>query len=355
MGEAPPSQPLPLQRHRLASWAACLAAFVLTAGALYANLDWDPHIESYTDALALYERHKENVTVVFVGSSRVRGHVDPSIFDRATGESGMSTTSLNLGVDALTLLELNTFIDEIISRKGASLRYALIEPVFQTNVPLRNLATRRVIAFHDLDNTILAFRCNLSLPWLRGTVGRNALACLYHYANLGTLADRLTSVPPVADHSPARADRYRSRGFSPQDRHPTDGVREWRQAYLDRIDDHAEKMKSSDRKMPDDIQTLYSPHDRSLIEMASRLRGAGLEPLFLITPAFHRIIDYLQFLEFLETRDASVPHMSYLRGHDEFYRPELWYDVRHLKSVGARMFSERLGEDFAKLYGTHGD
>ena len=333
--------------------ALALPAFMLSLNAL---VPWHPHVEGYSEKLEFYRRHKGDYSVVFAGSSRILAHVDPLSVDEAAAAGGVRTRSFNFGVDALQLIEMGRLIEEILEADSPSLRYLFIEPAFGTAVPLKNLVTERNVYFHDLDSTLTEISCSwTAYPDRRfEAVARSAQSALYHYANLG----RLTSLafprhglraPPALD-----IDLIATGGFRPQNLSPDPEVLREHDRMRADLDFFVARM-ALPRRLPEDLAGRWEPHARFYLEMADRIKAAGVQPVFLMTPGFHNINGVLEFIEIHRRTGSAVPLLSYVNGHEDLYRPELWFDPGHMMDTGARLFSRRLGQDVAQLMARQGD
>jgi hypothetical protein len=321
-----------------------LVGFLVAALCVHLAADRHPLIPSYSDKLDFYKERSDRFSILFLGSSRMRGHVDPRALDPILSRSGRSHRSFNLGIESLNLIELATLVDEVVRLRPPALRYVFIEPVFSTNLPIQNLATERSVYFHDLRNTLLEIRCNLTLPSMRFSVGRNALACAYHYANLGRFSQFRPVESAGSGETFSKDELRQRRGFRAQNTIQTAGLLEWHESFMENLDEYALTMKEG-RTLPEGAEIKIACQYDAVRDMARRLREAGFETVFLNTPGFLWIQESLLFEEYHRQVRDPTPLISYLRGHDEIYEPSYWYDPRHLTGEGARLFSERLGRD----------
>ncbi len=332
------------------TWLAALGAGVLMGSMILINVavPWRPYVEGYTEKLEFFQRHGADYSILFVGSSRILAHVDPHIFDAAASAEGMQGRSFNLGVDALSLIELERLIEEVLAVGSPSLRFIFMEPTVATSVPLRNLTTERNLYFHDLGATRLEIACNLAAypeRWLEA-VSRSARSCLYHYANLGRLTSFVFPREEVIRPRGFDLDLVASGGFRPQNHEPSPEVLRENQRMRDNLGFYVARM-AAPRELPE--ARRFAPHARFYIDLAERIQAKGIQPVFLITPGFHNIDGLLEFMHMHERADSAVPMLSYVHGYDEIYRAELWFDPGHMKDQGARLFSRRLGRDAAHL------
>ncbi len=327
----------------------CALGFLLVAILLRLVVPWQPSFPTYTDTLAFYRERADRFSVLFLGSSRTRANIDPRIVDSYVSAGGSRHRSFNIGVDALNLIELNSLVDEILRIRPPALKYVLLEPVFSTNLKAANLATERAIYFHNLGNTALEIRCNLSLPSMRRTVGRSALAAVYNMLNVGRLTTLFPSLQPGTGVEAEPLERLgQGLGFWPQGAIQDEEIDKWRSDFLLGLDRFAVTMKEG--RSFQSVKRFDMPcHFDAIRGMAARLRAAGIQPVFLNTPEFLWLSAPLSFEEYLRERGDPTPMLSYIRGHDDLYDPSLWYDHRHLTGEGARRFSERLGRDLVPL------
>jgi len=312
------------------------------------SVDWDPTLPSYTEKREYFSRNSGKFAVLFIGSSRIRAHVDPRTFDKTLAASGIDHHSFNMGVNALSLIELDTLVDEVIHRQPASLRYVFIEPVFETKLPWPNVRSARSIYFHDLQSTVQEIRCNLaSGSGVMGNV-RNALAFGYHYANFGRLTGGHIEKVDNAHWTFSEASLAEARGYREQGAIPSAVVYRWHRAFLE----HAGRFRRDIEKeleLPEDPEFRLSCQYDMVIQMAERLRAEGMEPVFLIMPTYVDARPSLLFTEYLRRRGDDFPVLSYMRLEDELYERELWHDATHLTGEGAQIFSRRLARDAAHL------
>ncbi len=327
----------------------CTVGFLLAGFILRLGVPAGASIPTYTDTLAFYRERADRFSLLFLGSSRIRAHVVPRIVDTSASAWGHSLHSFSIGVDALNLIELNRLVDDVVRIRSPALKHVVIEPVYSTDLPAANLSTERAIYFHDLRNTALEIRCNLSLPAMRHTVGRSVIAASYRLMNVGRLATFHGVERPGSGEEGRLLVRLRQgRGYWPQESIQDEELGRWRRDFLGGLDGFTVKMKEG-RSLQAVGRFDMPCHFDAIRAMAGRLRAAGIQPVFVNTPAFLWLGAPLSLEEYLRERGDPTPVLSYIRGHDEFYDPALWYDHRHLTDEGARRFSERLGRDLVPL------
>lgn len=327
-----------------------VVGFLLGAAAVREAVPWRPYVEGYTEKIEFYRRHQDRFNLIFLGSSRVFRHIDPLVFDPAAAEAGHPFRSFNFGIDALSLIELRSLVEEILALDPPGLEYILVEPSFVTNIPLRNLTTARTIYFHGWDNARVELTCNLTSTRYRRVSDRTLLAGLYHQANLGRVASVLFPPEEVRPASLTLPALDINAGFEAQDHEPTPERLEVHQTFLDRIDEYDEMIRKPP-ETPPWSRGAYAGHNEGVLEIMDRIRRSGRKPVLVVTPGFYGIAHYLQFFEHLEQTGEALPVLSYLTGYDDVYQIDYWYDPGHMTGDGARRFSNRLGIDMARLAG----
>lgn len=344
-----PEQNGPGSRDGVAGWRrvsgsifTAVGGFFLTLIGLHAFVVLPPHIEGYSEKLAFYERHADQFSVLFVGSSRVFRHMVPAVFDEAAAEAGLEVRSFNIGMDALNMIEQRALLRAIGRAGNGSSRYVLVEPALGFRLRARNVATVRAAYFHDFDNTleeIGALRFSRS-EWR--PIGRSLLACLYHYAFVGRLASALL---PPATGPPRRIleeELAASRGFEALNK--TEG------RWYRFVQDNFNRLSRRIRERPTPAERLireFTPASETLLEAVMALRERGFEPLFVISPILQLSGPLRAFEEFHRRREPAIPLLSYIGHVDEIYDPSFWSDPGHMNGKGAEIFSRRLGRDFA--------
>src|SRR3954468_5014196 len=88
-------------------------AFVIVCGVIRSFFPFHdvPLVSSKLDHLRLAGGSYDTL---FIGSSRIRQHIDPLLFDRLCHEAGIETNSYNFGIPALIIPELPFVVDEIL-------------------------------------------------------------------------------------------------------------------------------------------------------------------------------------------------------------------------------------------------
>ena len=83
-----------------------------------------PEVPQVKEKLDWFRAHRGDYTALFLGTSRVRRHIIPSLFDRLAAEHGMEMRSFNLGVDSLAAPEDEWLpLRDLAAQSGRSSEY----------------------------------------------------------------------------------------------------------------------------------------------------------------------------------------------------------------------------------------
>ncbi len=139
--------------------AACRALSVLAAWALglalsarLASMGLPPAELPSTvrEKLAHLAAHGGEYDAIFVGSSRIQNHLMPALFDRLTAEGGKPVKSFNAGVSSMHTPEDGWFLEQILARKPARLRWVFLEiDFFEPGLQDGQAGTQRGVPWHD--------------------------------------------------------------------------------------------------------------------------------------------------------------------------------------------------------------
>jgi hypothetical protein len=326
----------------------CLAGFLIAAQTLHLSLEWRPALSGYTEKMDYFARNADRFDSVFLGSSRIRAHIAPTLFDETLSEIGIKSRSFNLGINALSLIELNSIADEVIQAKPRKLKRAFIEPVFGTDMPWKNVTTRRSIYFHNLSNTMQEIRCNIDSRAGIGGNSRNAISFGYHYVNVGRLTREHDAHIDNAHWTFSRKSLERAGGFREQGAIDSPAMTWWHEEFVNNTAQYRDQLER-DLIIPENPDFQLSCQYDVMRDIASRFRDAGIQPVFLITPAHAHARSLRLFTEYLKVKGDPTPVLSYLDTSSVFYESGIWYDPRHLTAEGATLFTRRMAHDASRL------
>ncbi len=316
-----------------------------------------PAVPQVKEKLEWFRAHRGEYTALFLGTSRVRRHIIPPLFDRLAAEHGVEMRSFNLGVDSLVSPEDGYVLDLALRAAPPRLRYVFIElSYFSADFAGEGAKTIRAPYWHDLERTVAVWRqlfaedlqrikplkkkgrwrWNRWLPemreWaglmtehgrlfvLRGTnLGRGAamwrIAC-----GIGRVNDSLAPLGPGRD------------GFIPSDE-VLNG------ANLAEYDRLIGALKSG----PSRVRTLDRVPQENLETMLAKVRARGAEPILVIAPSSGGYV--------LKPRRAIAPILDFSDPHQwpALFDPRYRADITHLNTAGAEVFTRALATRFLSL------
>ena len=107
-----------------------------------------------TGKLAYFEQHKDDYSVLLLGTSRIYRQADPDLFDREVlAQTGKEVRSYNLGLVGLEDNEALKLVDDVLAMKPANVKWVLLEVDLRTDPGKKNMYTRRSIYWHDAPKT----------------------------------------------------------------------------------------------------------------------------------------------------------------------------------------------------------
>ncbi len=318
-----------------------------------------PNVPQVKEKIDWFRAHRGEYTALFLGTSRVRRHIIPSLFDRLAAERGIEMRSFNLGVDTLAAPEDGYVLDLALAARPPKLRYVFIElSFFRANFLGQAPDTIRAAYWHDCERTRIV--CGhlidqnfqrIKLPTKRNKNRWNAwLAAVSDWGSLvaehGRLfLQRATNFGRVAALWPTAAGLRGPGhplaplgpgldGFIPS---PADTV--LRGDAVAAYEQEISKLKSGGpRERPLDLAP-----EANLERMCEKIRAHGAEPILLIAPSQSGYTS--------RPRREVAPVLDF---SDPVQWPEL-FDVRyradagHLNTAGAEIFTRALAGKFFAL------
>jgi len=288
---------------------------------------------------------KPAISLVMVGSSVVREHFIPALFDAEMRKRGHRVRSLNLGIEGMNDYEKEIVLDGILAMDLPKLRWILLDVTTGPNPNFyqHDNHSDRTIRWHSIRQLrrLHAFYAAAG-QGLGNTLSNLAKHLEYvalHYANVGRgvyairEAHREIEGPPRLPHrgyaridllpvQPSGAIKHRGRG---------------RAAWEKRL------ARARKKLIEEPVEPTPAPY---LEEWSERARALGKEAIFVRTPALS--IDRVP-LEGVRDRDP-LPFFDFAdpERYPELYELISRYDPRHLSHLGAERFTRRLAEAFAE-------
>ena len=292
----------------------------------------------------------------FIGPSYVEMGIDPDVFDAAMKAKGKDIHSFNLGIDGLSLPEMQTMVDDLLARKPCCIRYALVSPCFECLHVAQIPDSARSVAFFDVRRGVSFLRYVWQYRQLpdqnvgrRDYVGNVASSVFRHHTSLGIAANRLGFAQFQGQVSPdLTQDSYwarRPRGFEPVD-HAMSGAEAAR--YEAGIDAFA-KMRAAALQQPEPLVS-----DRMFEEfrdLVRSLRSKGVAVLVVMPPNERQWQFHASFIAKLRRCCANdIPLADFGDAgtwRDLFVPAAIRYDDEHMNASGAAIWSRALAQTAA--------
>lgn len=345
-----------LTRGEMAVLVVCLlAAFV--AGCFAINLTvtrvtWRPDLGIVDRKLEALVKIRDQVNLIFMGTSRYNQGIEPKIFDEAAREHGYQITSFNMSLENMSCEEYWMCLDEIGRLDLPNLRWVIVEPSVNLTPPLHNWMTTRVRYYA---------RWNLIAPAIRAkwTADRDlqrrslAVASLLavsaiHTSNLGVLSDLLLpELPANTGNDPAIErggpfEQYLPSVDEERKRRYARWFERYGAAYLTKLRAEDDHPTPSDEEV--EIQNM----------VFNRIEGLGARPIVCFPPRADDMRSQYVSEQAVILARPDIPRLTYYfgTGHEELYENlDWWRDIGHLSLAGATHFSTLLAADFSRVAG----
>jgi hypothetical protein len=336
-----------------------LLAGVLLASVALKPLDDFADVEVVGPKLARFRVDKDEISVLFVGSSYVFREVSPEVFDDAAAARNMEARSFNLGVPGMDPPETYFLLETALAERPANLRWVIIElDHYRTGIRPRNVHTRRFEYWHTPARTLEVSRAILAK---RATAGLKAKELATHaevfarwLVNAGwgrhyvdgliggaaTAADARLALGP-------RGDGYMSLD---DEEATTYGLRrEFFQALeVDRLEEKRAALVEALRGGPHARgEETYAFERRALEAALDAVRRAGARPILLVPPALEARSTLVGLAR--DELGADVLVFNDPTRYPNLYDPEYRFDMGHLNARGAEMFTRLVAEEVAAL------
>lgn len=330
----------------------CLLTAVACAAALH-RASTLPRAEVLRSKRLHLNEHGDAYDVLFFGSSLTFRAIDPAVFDATMAAAGRPTRSYNAAVMGMGSHEADHFLKTVLEDPPARLRAVFIElGPWLTPVSPGDAMTDRLIEWHTWESMRLMLeslrvsRAPLSSRLV--DLGQHALHTFLHYANVGRGVPIVKRLLGRQDRAIPPEESYvvESAGFAPlpvDTRDPALARR--RRRFLrnrDRFVAEVRATRTGNARPPD----LEHYNVLALERQVAAVRAAGLEPVYVIPP----YPEPTPTLHALDERGV-VPVLFAFNDperHPGLFRPERYFDERHLDAEAARAFTRLLAGMYAR-------
>lgn len=292
---------------------------------------------------------KPDTSVLFVGTSRIKFGLDPALFDNDMRKSGFATVSYNLGVAALSFVEMEYLIDQYFAAHPCCVKYVFLEPDMVQEASLREPNSIRSISFFNLSNALRSFIYiwgERETPPPHASIWTFAkyilIPTIRHYTNAGAFQSFLND-----HHDDFRAQADLNGYISQVKTGPK---------LSDRLDRDASLHKQYYETL-DQLSKPYSPDHVSdqqvaqFMKLAAFVRSKGAEPIVLRPPQFIYAQQSASMIARIEAAcSGSLIALDFGRpaANPELYDPKNRIDFDHLDGSEAERFTSMVANKFAE-------
>jgi hypothetical protein len=337
--DAPPLR-LPRVASLVLTTALGLGAGCLVLNRLLADESWQPKLARFETVTREVEQSKDRIDLLFFGPSHMMTDIDPEVFDAEAAKRGVPVHSYNYSVEGLRVSERDYLLRKLQAIQPPKLKYVLVKPDIWLHTDLENAFSTRARRFNDIEHTWRDLRVRMGssqplVPYRLGTATLILLGGAAHLANLGTVAEAI--LPPKQFGLEGTTERPERRGYVPL-------VRPDRSFSPFTDDDPYPRGEALPARelAPAEIQVLK--------ELFDGIAQLGARPIALIPPVGNaNFAETEETLAALRAHFPDVPVLSYHESPEMYAKLAYWEDMDHLSVAGARVFSELLAQDFARL------
>lgn len=327
-----------------------VAAFALVALAVRRFAPYGSGLERMDVKLERYEERADEFELVFLGSSRAMRGFEPARFDEKLAERGVELRSFNFGVAGARITEMLFLLARIADARPKNLRFVLIDPEDLDQIhDTRNALAQAGILWHDPSTTRIVVEqlVDEAAPRERRDeiLVDHLRSCALNVLNVGRTArwvnaalGRRASLHFVDEVMGERGDGYTALFDDQQTLRVRRRRFERNKAEFERM---VEQYRGAPRPRID-----ADPHELELLRLVEqRVRALGAEPVWVIQPSLTRQWELVDAHERGEI--GALLRYDEPEAHPELFAHENRFDSLHLNDAGARLFTERLADDFA--------
>ena len=331
---------------------ATLLGFALTVGLAGRFLPPREMPSAIREKLAHLAAEGDAYEVLFIGSSRIQNHIIPSLFDQLAATGGRPVKTFNAGIPSMHAPEDDWFLEQILARKPARLRWIFIEvDYFPTILQEDQQGTLRGVAWHDwprfrqLCQRLLVMKKGIGWRDKVGDTFERLRDFIQHLASFGTRSTHLGRGTQLFERwrfdLPPEPMNWGKLGVN------RDG---WLPAQEN--DDAAAQQRLAQvldtrRKTAPKPQQADRASQAALAGLMEKVTRAGAVPILVIPPRARA--NYFVPSPENARRAAAVIDLCDPRRHPEFYEMETRIDLSHLNLRGAELFTRLLVERFLQL------
>lgn len=308
-----------------------------------------------------YRSRADDYDTLFIGSSRFYRHISPSVFDNIVAEIE-PVQSFNLGVAAFPAPQPFWLYERILEDDPEHLKYVFIEiSPPGDSPPNTNLHTKRFVYWYNFEDTVFlirsVIRSDTSIPVKLDFLGIHVMTLLEKQFNIGMGLDIVEFWG--RDTTNTLNEFYLGRqldGFHSLDQQLekfpgiSRGISNSQQAFEANPQVLTNRTRQSQQAFNLEESTLefneiYFQEIERIIELST---ARNIHIIFVLPPRLGN-----EYLSILPTFYHIAPEHRIELGnpklYPELYAPEHTFDVGHLNSEGAAVFTELLAHKFISL------
>ncbi|KJR43768.1 hypothetical protein MCHI_000335 [Candidatus Magnetoovum chiemensis] len=314
----------------------------------FCDYSWGRH--SFGIKVKYYNDNKDKFNTVFVGSSRMREHINPILFNNLLSKTHYDIVSISLAGGGIFNPEAYYLYEKLLHNSGNALRYAFLELQPLYNVTERNLHTietkywlnfsyyKYVISYILYSDESILSKFELMRNYTVSYVEKVFAIGIYSSVFNDLNKSALYALPKYST-----ADYYR---FV---EHEIERLKKGRKPYksLNADVDMIRKVSLDGFADKKRLKAFNYGHYEKLMELIRQSKKKGIHLIFLIHPRLERYDDLLAAADKLPKE--NVIELADARKYPQFYLLQNTSDKIHLNSEGAEIFTRLLAEKFMDI------
>lgn len=313
-----------------------------------------PYMGLLTDKLNSFLAHKDEIDILFIGTSRTFRQMNTPLMERELIQCG-GPTLFNMGIPNLTYAEFKYVLDHVKASKPTNLKMLVIgEPMTALRPNIKRLATDRVRFFSDIKGTQNRLENITSYQEpITKKVARFALAIagfIYEQSNIGHLS-RFIFPELYSANSDAHAETKDMpkdwmsphRGYYALQKpgQINEFIQSQHEKFLSNIDQFAqllETQKSNNATLstkPNKTRTaLYK-------NMFKEIEEQGWQHALYLPPLPKRIHENATIESAIKDQTLLL-YYNNPQNHPEFWQSGQWFDEAHLNDKASALLSQKI-------------
>lgn len=290
----------------------------------------------------MLSQEAEKYNTIFLGSSRIYRQLDAEKFDEFTEKE---THSFNFGLPATSNPEIYFIAEKLLEDENFRPETLLLEVTPYATINRKNFGKVKTYYYLNWDYLKFSIKNILNPDWgvWKKLYNSFSLSISVFYSLLDPSVKESNSLKDYEKIGSTMRHGYLS---LEQD------VREGNTNFLVRKEKLLKNPKKLNFKVNVALKEFEKPlkklnvaaHSQKLNELSQICRDKGIELIFMILPRYSEYVSVLNIkenekeFEFIELADGKK--------YPEFYQTGYSFDAGHLNEKGAKLFSEKMAEQF---------